>query len=70
MAIGDIERIEINEAFASVVLAWASECAPDMANVNVRGGAMALGHPSARRGLAWSPPSFTHWRTTTWTWGS
>ena len=37
--------IEINEAFASVVLAWEKEHHPDMAKVNVNGGAIALGHP-------------------------
>ncbi len=40
-----IDRIEINEAFASVVLAWERELHPDMARVNVNGGAIALGHP-------------------------
>jgi acetyl-CoA C-acetyltransferase len=37
--------VEINEAFASVVLAWAEELEPDMAKVNPNGGAIALGHP-------------------------
>jgi len=41
----DIDLIEINEAFASVVLAWERELHPDMARVNVNGGAIALGHP-------------------------
>ena len=41
----DIDRIEINEAFASVVLAWEKELHPDMSKVNVNGGAIALGHP-------------------------
>jgi len=41
----DMDRIEINEAFASVVLAWARELRPDMTRVNVNGGAIALGHP-------------------------
>ncbi|HKN50065.1 MAG TPA: steroid 3-ketoacyl-CoA thiolase, partial [Actinomycetota bacterium] len=41
----DIDLIEINEAFASVVLAWEKELHPDMAKVNVNGGAIALGHP-------------------------
>jgi acetyl-CoA acyltransferase len=45
MTIGDIGVIEINEAFASVVLAWAQEHRADMARVNPRGGAIALGHP-------------------------
>jgi acetyl-CoA acetyltransferase family protein len=41
----DIDLVEINEAFASVVLAWERELHPDMARVNVNGGAIALGHP-------------------------
>ena len=41
----DIDLIEINEAFASAVLAWKRECKPDMKKVNVNGGAIALGHP-------------------------
>ena len=45
MAIGDIDVIEINEAFAPVVAAWQRELEPDMDRVNVNGGAMALGHP-------------------------
>ena len=40
-----IDLTEINEAFASVVLAWEKEHHPDMATVNVNGGAIALGHP-------------------------
>ena len=38
-------RFEVNEAFASVVLSWASVHEPDMDRVNVNGGAIALGHP-------------------------
>jgi acetyl-CoA acyltransferase len=45
MSLGDIDLVEINEAFASVVLAWEKEHHPDMAKVNVNGGAIALGHP-------------------------
>jgi acetyl-CoA acyltransferase len=45
LSLGDIDLIEINEAFASVVLAWEKEHHPDMAKVNVNGGAIALGHP-------------------------
>ena len=45
LSIGDIGVHEINEAFASVVLAWAKELQPDMATVNPNGGAIALGHP-------------------------
>lgn len=41
----DMDLIEINEAFASVVLAWARELRPDLSRVNVNGGAIALGHP-------------------------
>ena len=43
--IDQMDRIESNEAFASVVLAWERELHPDMAKVNVNGGAIALGHP-------------------------
>jgi acetyl-CoA acyltransferase len=46
----DIDRIEINEAFASAVLAWAEEHRPDMDRVNVNGGAIALGHPLGASG--------------------
>jgi acetyl-CoA acetyltransferase family protein len=45
MKLEQIELIEINEAFASVVLAWERELHPDMSRVNVNGGAIALGHP-------------------------
>jgi acetyl-CoA C-acetyltransferase len=45
MKMGDIDIVEINEAFASVVLSWARVHEPDMARVNVNGGAIALGHP-------------------------
>jgi acetyl-CoA acetyltransferase family protein len=45
LELSDMDRIEINEAFASVVLAWERELRPDMAKVNVNGGAIALGHP-------------------------
>ena len=45
LSIGDMDVIEINEAFASVVLAWEQELHPDMDRVNVNGGAIALGHP-------------------------
>ena len=45
LAIDQIDRFEINEAFASVVLAWERELHPDMERVNVNGGAIALGHP-------------------------
>ncbi|MBI2059777.1 MAG: thiolase family protein [Nitrospirae bacterium] len=45
LAMKDIDLVEINEAFASVVLAWEKELQPDMKKVNVNGGAVALGHP-------------------------
>ena len=45
LAMDDIDLIEINEAFASVVLAWEKELHPDMDRVNQNGGAIALGHP-------------------------
>jgi acetyl-CoA C-acetyltransferase len=45
LALDDIDVVEINEAFASVVLAWAKACGADMDRVNPNGGAIALGHP-------------------------
>jgi len=45
LALGDIDRFEVNEAFASVVLAWAADTGADLDKVNVNGGAIALGHP-------------------------
>jgi acetyl-CoA acyltransferase len=45
LSIDDIDLFEVNEAFASVVLAWEKEHHPDMTKVNVNGGAIALGHP-------------------------
>jgi acetyl-CoA acetyltransferase len=50
LTLDDIDRFEINEAFASVVLAWAREHHPDMDKVNVNGGAIALGHPLGASG--------------------
>jgi len=50
LGIDDIDRFEVNEAFASVVLAWAKELDPDMDRVNVNGGAIALGHPLGASG--------------------
>ncbi|MBJ7609901.1 MAG: thiolase family protein [Candidatus Dormibacteraeota bacterium] len=46
----DIDLFEVNEAFAPVVLAWEQEHHPDMARVNVNGGAIALGHPLGASG--------------------
>ena len=50
LTIDDIDLVEINEAFASVVLAWEKELHPDMEKVNVNGGAIALGHPLGASG--------------------
>ncbi|MGH3330740.1 MAG: steroid 3-ketoacyl-CoA thiolase [Nocardioidaceae bacterium] len=48
--IGDIDLFEVNEAFAAVVMSWASVHEPDMDKVNVNGGAIALGHPVGSTG--------------------
>ena len=50
MSLADIDLVEINEAFASVVLAWLAETGADPARVNVNGGAIALGHPLGATG--------------------
>jgi acetyl-CoA acyltransferase len=50
MTMDDIDLVEINEAFASVVLAWEKEHHADMSKVNVNGGAIALGHPLGASG--------------------
>ncbi|TDD64805.1 steroid 3-ketoacyl-CoA thiolase [Actinomadura darangshiensis] len=50
MVIGDVDLVEINEAFASVVLNWASAFGTDLDRVNVNGGAIALGHPLGATG--------------------
>jgi acetyl-CoA acetyltransferase family protein len=50
MKIGDLDLFEVNEAFASVVLSWASVHEPDPERVNVNGGAIALGHPVGSTG--------------------
>jgi len=50
MSLDDIDLVEINEAFASVVLAWQRETGADLAKVNVNGGAIALGHPLGATG--------------------
>jgi acetyl-CoA acyltransferase len=50
MKIDDVDLIEINEAFASVVAAWRRELEPDMDRVNVNGGAIAIGHPLGSTG--------------------
>ncbi|MFG2319055.1 thiolase family protein [Streptomyces tendae] len=50
LSLGDIDLFEVNEAFASVVLAWQQETGADMGRVNVHGGAIALGHPLGASG--------------------
>ena len=50
MSLDDIDLVEINEAFASVVLAWQKETGADLSKVNVNGGAIALGHPIGATG--------------------
>ena len=50
MTLDDIDLVEINEAFASVVLAWQKELDADLSKVNVNGGAIALGHPLGASG--------------------
>jgi acetyl-CoA C-acetyltransferase len=50
LSIGEIDVVEINEAFASVVLAWEKEVGADHARVNPNGGAIALGHPLGATG--------------------
>jgi acetyl-CoA C-acetyltransferase len=50
LTLDDIDLVEINEAFASVVLAWQRETGADLSKVNVNGGAIALGHPLGATG--------------------
>jgi acetyl-CoA acetyltransferase family protein len=50
LTLADIDRVEINEAFASVVLAWEKELNTDLSRVNVNGGAIAIGHPLGASG--------------------
>jgi acetyl-CoA acyltransferase len=50
LSLSDIDAFEVNEAFASVVLAWQAETGVDLAKVNVNGGAIALGHPLGASG--------------------
>ena len=50
LSLHDMDVVEINEAFASVVLAWQREYQPDMAKVNPNGGAIAIGHPTGASG--------------------
>jgi acetyl-CoA acyltransferase len=51
MSVDDFDAVEVNEAFASISLAWAREFLPDMSRLNPRGGAIALGHPLGASGV-------------------
>jgi acetyl-CoA acyltransferase len=55
LSIADIDAFEVNEAFASVVLAWAKELGADLDRVNRYGGAIALGHPVGASGVMLTP---------------
>ncbi|QUQ70834.1 acetyl-CoA acyltransferase [Kutzneria sp. CA-103260] len=50
LTLADIDAFEVNEAFASVVLAWQAETGADLGKVNVNGGATAIGHPLGASG--------------------
>jgi acetyl-CoA acyltransferase len=50
LTLADVDRVEINEAFATVVLAWQKETGADLSRVNVNGGAIAIGHPLGASG--------------------
>lgn len=50
LTLADIDAFEVNEAFASVVLAWQAETGADLSRVNINGGATALGHPLGASG--------------------
>jgi acetyl-CoA acyltransferase len=62
LAIGDIGGFEVNEAYASVVLAWLAETGADPARVNPRGGAIALGHPLGASGVRFATTLLHHMR--------
>ncbi|CCQ13718.1 putative 3-ketoacyl-CoA thiolase/acetyl-CoA acetyltransferase [Rhodococcus sp. AW25M09] len=55
LTMNDIDLFEVNEAFASVVLAWAKETGADLNKVNVNDGAIAIGHPLGGSGAALTP---------------
>ncbi|MCK6211091.1 acetyl-CoA C-acetyltransferase [Georgenia sp. EYE_87] len=63
LSIDDIDRVEINEAFAAQVLASARELGIDMDRINVRGGAIALGHPFGMTGARITTTLINHLRT-------
>src|SRR3954451_21881198 len=51
LSVDDFDAVEVNEAFASISLAWAREFLPDLSRLNPRGGAIALGHPLGASGV-------------------
>ncbi len=63
MTLADIDLVEINEAFAPVVLAWVNETGADLSRVNVNGGAIALGHPLGATGAAFDDDAAPRTRT-------
>ena len=62
LKLADIGVFEVNEAFASVVLAWAAEFDADLGKVNPRGGAIALGHPLGASGARLMTTMLHHMR--------
>jgi acetyl-CoA C-acetyltransferase len=69
LRIDDIDTFEINEAFASVVLAWELECHPDPARANPNGGAVALGHPLGGTGAILTTKALHELERTDGHWG-
>jgi acetyl-CoA C-acetyltransferase len=69
LSMADIDTVEINEAFASVVLAWERELKPDMAKVNPNGGALAIGHPVGCTGARLITTALHELERTDGTWG-
>jgi acetyl-CoA acetyltransferase family protein len=69
MTLDQMDLVEINEAFASVVLAWEQEHHPDMAKVNVNGGAIALGHPLGCSGARLTATLLNELERTAGRWG-
>ncbi len=59
MSLGDIDIVEINEAFAAVARSWAQVLDADLSKVNVNGGAIALCHPVGSTGSRLTPPRCT-----------
>ncbi|MDQ3147938.1 MAG: steroid 3-ketoacyl-CoA thiolase [Actinomycetota bacterium] len=68
LSMGDVDAVEINEAFASVVLAWERELEPDPETVNTNGGAIALGHPLGGTGAILTTKALHELERTDGTW--